>query len=104
MPLAEGARKRGRASGISQAPGQRGRVQARKARPRVPAETGTTEELKHTPLHGAHLELGARMAPFGGYDMPIQYEGILAEHRWTRENAGLFDVSHMGPGAITLDV
>jgi aminomethyltransferase len=69
----------------------------------VPDDTGTTADLKHTPLHGAHRELGARMAPFGGYDMPIQYEGILAEHRWTRENAGLFDVSHMGPGALTLD-
>ena len=64
-----------------------------------------TEDLKHTPLHGAHLELGARMAPFGGYDMPIQYrDGILAEHRWTRESAGLFDVSHMGPGVLSLDV
>ena len=36
------------------------------------------------------------MVPFAGYAMPIQYEGIIAEHRWTRENAGLFDVSHMG--------
>ena len=64
-----------------------------------------TEDLKRTPLHAAHVELGARMAAFGGYDMPIQYaEGILAEHRWTRENAGLFDVSHMGPGCLSLDV
>ena len=36
------------------------------------------------------------MVPFAGYAMPVQYEGILAEHRWTREHAGLFDVSHMG--------
>ena len=38
----------------------------------------------------------ARMVPFAGYEMPVQYEGIMAEHLWTRENAGLFDVSHMG--------
>ena len=48
------------------------------------------------PLDGWHRSLGARMVPFAGYAMPIQYEGILAEHRWTRESAGLFDVSHMG--------
>ena len=50
-----------------------------------------------TPLHALHVELGARMAPFAGYDMPIQYpSGILAEHLHTRAEAGLFDVSHMG--------
>jgi aminomethyltransferase len=48
------------------------------------------------PLDGWHRSLGARMVPFAGYVMPIQYEGIIAEHRWTRESAGLFDVSHMG--------
>ena len=48
------------------------------------------------PLDGWHRERGARMVPFAGYSMPIQYEGIIAEHRWTRESAGLFDVSHMG--------
>ncbi len=48
------------------------------------------------PLDGWHRAAGARMVPFAGYQMPIQYEGILAEHRWTRESAGLFDVSHMG--------
>ena len=48
------------------------------------------------PLDGWHRALGARMVPFAGYAMPIQYEGIIAEHRWTRESAGLFDVSHMG--------
>ena len=53
--------------------------------------------LKHTPLHALHLELGARMVPFAGYDMPVQYPaGILAEHLHTRAKAGLFDVSHMG--------
>lgn len=57
--------------------------------------------LKTTPLTAAHKALGARMAAFAGYDMPIQYEGVLAEHRWTREHAGLFDVSHMGQCKIT---
>jgi aminomethyltransferase len=54
-----------------------------------------------TPLHALHLELGARMAPFAGYDMPIQYRsGILAEHLRTRSRAGLFDVSHMGQALL----
>ncbi|TMJ11254.1 MAG: glycine cleavage system aminomethyltransferase GcvT [Alphaproteobacteria bacterium] len=48
------------------------------------------------PLDRWHVARGARMVPFAGYSMPIQYEGIIAEHRWTRESAGLFDVSHMG--------
>ena len=53
--------------------------------------------LHRTPLHALHVELGARMVPFAGYDMPVQYPtGILAEHRHTRAAAGLFDVSHMG--------
>jgi len=47
-------------------------------------------------LDAWHRARGARMVPFAGYEMPIQYEGIVAEHTWTRENAGLFDVSHMG--------
>lgn len=54
-------------------------------------------ELKHTPLKARHLELGARMIPFGGWLMPVQYgAGILAEHRAVRQAAGLFDLSHMG--------
>lgn len=53
--------------------------------------------LNHTALYDLHLELGARMVPFAGYEMPVQYaDGILAEHRHTRTRAGLFDVSHMG--------
>jgi aminomethyltransferase len=48
------------------------------------------------PLDGWHRSRGARMVSFAGYSMPIQYEGIIAEHRWTRSSAGLFDVSHMG--------
>jgi aminomethyltransferase len=54
-----------------------------------------------TPLHALHIELGARMAPFAGYDMPIHYPaGVLAEHLQTRKFAGLFDVSHMGQALI----
>ena len=53
--------------------------------------------LFFTPLHALHLELGARMVPFAGYSMPVQYPaGLLAEHHHTRRAAGLFDVSHMG--------
>jgi aminomethyltransferase len=61
----------------------------------------TDQALKTTPLNAAHRALGARMVGFSGYDMPVQYEGVLAEHRWTREHAGLFDVSHMGQCKIT---
>jgi aminomethyltransferase len=53
-------------------------------------------EAKTLPLDAWHRARGARMVPFAGYAMPIQYEGIIAEHKWTRESAGLFDVSHMG--------
>jgi len=53
-------------------------------------------EAKSLPLDAWHRARGARMVPFAGYAMPIQYEGIIAEHKWTRESAGLFDVSHMG--------
>jgi len=52
--------------------------------------------LDALPLDAWHRARGARMVPFAGYEMPIQYEGIVAEHNWTRESAGLFDVSHMG--------
>jgi aminomethyltransferase len=52
--------------------------------------------LKKTPLHGAHVAHGARMVPFGGWDMPVEYAGITAEHMAVRTAAGLFDVSHMG--------
>jgi aminomethyltransferase len=53
--------------------------------------------LLKTPLHDLHVELGARMVPFAGYSMPVQYPaGLMAEHRHTRERAGLFDISHMG--------
>jgi aminomethyltransferase len=61
-----------------------------------PAET-----LKTTPLNQAHTALGAKMVPFAGYSMPVQYaDGVLKEHLWTRESAGLFDVSHMGQARL----
>jgi aminomethyltransferase len=58
-------------------------------------------DLKTTALANAHRELGARMVPFAGYLMPVQYAlGVLGEHLWTRDHAGLFDVSHMGQGVL----
>ena len=53
-------------------------------------------EIATLPLDAWHRARGARMVEFAGYHMPIQYDGIIAEHQWTRENVGLFDVSHMG--------
>ncbi len=58
--------------------------------------------LLTTPLHAVHIELGAKMVPFAGYDMPVQYPmGVLKEHLHTRSAAGLFDVSHMGQVKLT---
>jgi len=62
--------------------------------------------LKRTPLYHEHVAAGARMVPFGGWEMPVQYTGIIEEHRTVRNGVGLFDVSHMGefevegPGAL----
>lgn len=62
----------------------------------------STETLSKTPLHALHIELGARMVPFAGYDMPVQYPlGVMKEHLHCREKAGLFDVSHMGQIRLT---
>ncbi len=61
------------------------------------ASPTATSPLLKTPLHTLHLELGAKMVPFAGYELPVSYPaGILAEHRHCRESAALFDVSHMG--------
>ncbi len=61
------------------------------------ADQPQQQALLKTPLHDLHIELGARMVPFAGYSMPVQYPaGLMAEHRHTREQAGLFDISHMG--------
>ena len=54
------------------------------------------DELRRTPLHGLHAAAGARLVPFAGWEMPLQYTGIIAEHEAVRTSAGLFDVSHMG--------
>ena len=64
--------------------------------------TAAERPLRHTPLDSLHRELGAKMVPFAGYDMPVQYPaGVLAEHNHTRASAGLFDVSHMGQVRIS---
>ena len=64
-------------------------------------DTGTHVPLLQTPLASAHVAAGARMVPFAGHAMPVQYPtGIMAEHAWTREHAGLFDVSHMGQAVL----
>ena len=59
------------------------------------------EDLKKTCLHDRHVALGAQMSPFGGFDMPIQYKGIIEEHNAVREACGVFDVSHMGEVFVT---
>ncbi|MFS0771700.1 glycine cleavage system aminomethyltransferase GcvT [Sphingomonas sp. 1P08PE] len=61
------------------------------------------EEPQILPLDAWHRARGGRMVPFAGYLMPVQYDGIMAEHLWTRESAGLFDVSHMGQLVFTHD-
>ncbi len=67
------------------------------------AEPSPTD-LKTTPLYQRHIAANGRMVPFGGYSLPVQYpSGIMAEHKWTREQAGLFDVSHMGPSFLVLN-
>ena len=66
------------------------------------------EELKRTPLEDEHRRLGAKLGPFAGWLMPIEYEGALAEHRAVRERVGLFDLTHLGkvdvtgPGALAM--
>ena len=59
-------------------------------------DQSSTEQLKKTPLNARHRAHGARMVPFGGWDMPVEYSGIVNEHLAVRTKAGLFDVSHMG--------
>ncbi|MEM6645813.1 MAG: glycine cleavage system aminomethyltransferase GcvT [Bacteroidota bacterium] len=58
-------------------------------------------DIQTTPLHAQHLALGAKMMAFGGFDMPVQYSGIIDEHMAVRKAAGLFDVSHMGEVMVT---
>ena len=54
------------------------------------------QTLQRTPLHARHVELGARLVPFAGWEMPVQYDGVIGEHRAVRTDCGVFDVSHMG--------
>jgi len=61
-------------------------------------------DLSATPLINQHKELNAKLAPFGGWLMPIQYDGIIAEHNWTRQSAGLFDICHMGEFMLEADL
>ena len=63
----------------------------------------TSTDLKTTPLIEVHKALGAKMAPFGGWLMPIQYEGIIAEHTWTRTEVSVFDICHMGEFIVSGD-
>ena len=67
------------------------------------SDNAETETLEKLPLDAWHRAKGARMVGFAGYEMPIQYEGTLAEHEWTRTHAGLFDVSHMGQLTVSGD-
>jgi len=70
--------------------------------------SSVSAELRRTPLEAEHLRLGAKMAPFAGWQMPIEYEGALAEHRAVRTHVGLFDLTHLGKvevvGTGALDV
>ena len=59
--------------------------------------------MKNTALTDIHVKLGAKMIPFAGYNMPVQYEGLKAEHHNVRENVGVFDVSHMGEFLVSGD-
>jgi aminomethyltransferase len=65
------------------------------------APVAAPASLRRTPLYNLHRELGAKMVDFGGWEMPVQYAGILEEHRAVRERVGLFDVSHMGEFVVT---
>ena len=63
----------------------------------------TTGLLRRTPLHDRHVALGARMVPFAGYEMPVQYASIIEEHRTVRSTVGIFDLSHMGEIEVSGD-
>jgi aminomethyltransferase len=67
----------------------------------VPTIVISAENLKRTPLYATHVAAGAKIVPFGGWEMPVQYSGILAEHVAVRQRVGLFDVSHMGEFVVT---
>src|SRR5438552_16457459 len=60
------------------------------------ASSLVAQTLQRTPLYDRHVALGARMVPFAGWEMPVQYDGVIPEHRAVRSDCGVFDVSHMG--------
>ena len=66
------------------------------ALPRFVPDIAAVDLLRETPLHSLHLELGAKMAPFAGYEMPLWYKSVSEEHQAVRNDAGIFDVAHMG--------
>ena len=59
------------------------------------------QQLRRSPLHDRHAALGAKFAAFGGWEMPLEYAGVLREHAAVREDAGMFDVSHLGKATVT---
>jgi aminomethyltransferase len=65
------------------------------------APTAEVDNLKRTALYDTHKSLGAKIVPFAGFEMPVQYRGIVAEHTAVRERVGMFDVSHMGEVTVT---
>src|SRR5690606_11725462 len=73
----------------------------RSAGPIVDAMATDTSEPHRSPLHARHTDLGAKLAPFGGWEMPLEYAGVVAEHKAVRSAAGLFDVSHLGKVVVT---
>ena len=78
-----------------------GRAALTLAQRRWSTESLVDTPLQRTPLYEAHVKAGARMVPFGGWEMPVQYAGIIEEHRAVRNAVGLFDVSHMGEFELT---
>jgi aminomethyltransferase len=64
--------------------------------PGVLVSIAPVQTLRRTPLHDRHVALGAKLVPFAGWEMPVQYEGVIQEHKAVRSDAGVFDVSHMG--------
>ena len=98
------SRRRGRLRSASASTSRRTSSKCRPSSASSPRATRTlggsirrvVQTLRRTPLHERHVALGARLVPFAGWEMPVQYEGVIPEHRAVRADAGVFDVSHMG--------
>src|SRR5687768_12244631 len=69
--------------------------------PPVTASQSAEGELLRSPLHDRHVALGAKFAEFGGWSMPLEYTGVVAEHTAVRAGVGIFDVSHLGKAVIS---